>query len=724
MRLKHAFQCGVAAVALVMLVSVIPGELRAQSGGAVAIKAADIGGVVTGPSGPEAGVWVIAETTDLPTRFAKIVVTDDQGRYVIPELPKANYTIWVRGYGLVDTPKVRAAPGKLLNLKATPAPTAAAAAEYYPGVYWYSMLQIPDKSQFPGTGAGGNGISERMTSQEAWIDVVKHYCQACHALGDKGMRTLSPALGHFNNSLEAWQRRVQSGQSMSEMAVGLSWLGPVKALSLYADWTDRIAKGELPFAKPERPKGIERNVVISTWEWSSPKSYLHDEISTDKRNPTVNANGPIYGAPEFSTDLVPVLDPIKNTATTIKHPYLDPATPSSRDIPKGPSIYWGMEPIWDGHTSIHNPMMDEKGRVWFTARLRPDDNPVYCKQGSDHPSAKVAPVAQSMRQLSVYDPKTQKWSLINTCFATHHLNFGHDRNNTLWTSPGLPAQPEGVIGWLNTKMYDETGDPVKSQGWTPLVVDTNGNGKRDAYVEPGRPLDPTKDARVQAGFYGLQPSPIDDTVWGQSLDIGGLKSYVVHLIPGANPAETALAELFLPPDGGYGSRGIDLTSDGIVWTALSSGHLASFDRKKCTRPINGPKALSGQLCPEGWTLYKFPGPQFKGVTDQGSAEHAYFVWVDRFNTLGLGPNVPIATTNGGEALTALVKGKFVTLRVPYPQGFYSKGADGRIDDSNAGWKGRGLWTTTGSRAFFHGEGGVNARPRVFKLQIRPSPLAD
>src|SRR5436190_19457142 len=80
----------------------------------VAIDADDIGGVVTGPNGPEAGVWVIAETKDLPTTFRRIVVTDDRGRYLIPDLPKANYKIWVRGYGLVDSAAVTSAPGKSL----------------------------------------------------------------------------------------------------------------------------------------------------------------------------------------------------------------------------------------------------------------------------------------------------------------------------------------------------------------------------------------------------------------------------------------------------------------------------------------------------------------------------------------------------------------------------------------------------------------------------------
>ncbi len=726
MTIRNFLYSGAATAVLAAFVAAAPAQVRAQQmPAAVTVDADDIGGVVTGPGGPEAGVWVIAETNDLGTKFAKVVVTDDQGRYLIPDLPKANYTIWVRGYGLVDSPKVTSEPGKLLNLTATPAPSEAAAAEYYPGMYWYSLLEIPGKDQFPGTGPQGNGIPPFMKTQNAWIDTVKNACQSCHALGSYGIRHLSDKLGTFKNATEAWERRVQSGQAMANMALAINRLGPTKGLSLYGDWTDRIAKGELPFAKPERPKGVERNVVVSMWDWSNPKIYLHDAVSSDKRNPKLNANGLIYGSPEEASDFFPVLDPVKNTATMIKHPYLDPATPSQKEATMGPSPYWGDDPIWDGHTSIHNPIMDEKGRVWFTARLRPEENPAYCKQGSDHPSAKVVPLATSPRQLSMYDPKTQKWSLINTCFGTHHLYFGHDANDTLWLSQGGPAS--GVVGWLNTKLYDETHDDVKAQGWTPIIVDTNGNGKRDAYVEANQPLDPSKDKRVMAAFYGVQPSPVDDTVWGQSMDVGFSRieqpGYIIHLIPGSNPSETALAELFLPPDEGYGSRGVDLTTDGVVWTVLSSGHMASFDRKKCTKPISGPDALTGKLCPEGWTLYKFPGPQFKGVTDQGSAEHAYYIWVDRHNTLGLGPNVPIASTNGGESLTAIVDGKFVTLRVPYPMGFFTKNADGRIDDPNAGWKGKGLWTTSGTRTNFHGEGGVHASPKVFKLQIRPNPLA-
>jgi hypothetical protein len=151
--------------------------------------------------------------------------------------------------------------------------------------------------------------------------------------------------------------------------------------------------------------------------------------------------------------------------------------------------------------------------------------------------------------------------------------------------------------------------------------------------------------------------------------------------------------------------------------------LASFDRSKCRAPLTGPDAATGQHCYEGWTLHRFPGPQFAGVDPGGSADHAYYVWVDRFNTLGLGNDVPIASTNGSESLTVLVAGKLHQLRVPYPAGFFTKNVDGRIDDPGAGWRGRGVWTTTGTRTPFHSETGKGERPRVFKVQMRPDPLA-
>ena len=706
------------ALALSVAVSFIGSTAQQAVSESIRIDDDDIGGVVTGPNGPEPGVWVIAETADLPTRFVKIVVTDDQGRYVVPDLPKATYSVWVRGYGLVDSPKVRTEPGKIVNLKSVVAPNAAAAAEYYPAIYWYAMLKVPDKSEFPGTGLGGNGIPVTLKSQAQWLDVVKtNGCYTCHQLGNKATRTIPKDLGHFTSSTEAWARRIVSGQAMTQMTNNIGRLDARRALALFADWTDRIAAGELPASKPTRPQGIERNVVITLWDWAGPKDYLHDEASTDKRNPRVNANGLIYGATEESRDLFPVLDPVSHKATQVKMPVRDPNTPSSKQNPMTPSPYWGDEPIWDSQTSMHNPMFDEKGRVWFTSRVGAPANPDFCKRGSDHPSARLFPVDQSNRHLSMYDPKTGKITLIRTCFPTHHLVFAEDADNTLWTSAGGPQS--GVIGWLNRKMFEETGDEARSQGWTALVLDTNGNGKRDDYVEPNQPLDPTKDKRVAAAFYGIAVSPVDGTIWGTVL---GFPGYVIRLNPGPNPPATALAEVFEPPFPGYGPRGMDVDRSGVVWTPLSSGHLASFDRRRCKGPLNGPTA-TGQHCPEGWTLHPFPGPQLQTVTDPGSAEATYYTWVDQHDTFGLGTNVPIATGNANEALLAFVNGKFVTLRVPYPMGFYTKWMDGRFDDPNGGWKGKGLWATYSTRAPFHIEGGKGTTSKVVKFQLRPDPLA-
>jgi hypothetical protein len=716
---KRGLYLGVAAIAVAACLAAAPAELRAQS--TVAIDNDDIGGVVRGPGGPEAGVWVIAETTDLGTKMSKMVVTDDQGRYVIPDLPKAKYKVWVRGYGLVDSPKVDSEPGKQLNLTAVPAPNEKAAAEYYPAIYWYSMIKVPDKASFPGTGPTGNGINPGNKTQGMFLDTLKtNGCVTCHQLGNKATREIPATLGKFASGHEAWTRRIQSGPASTQMVNNVDRLGTQAALNMLGDWTDRIAAGELPASKPTRPQGIERNAVVTVWDWSNPKAYLHDATVSDKRNPTVNANGLIFGATENSTDMVPVFDPVKNVAYEVKLPVRDPKTPNENAAPMfAASPYFGDEKIWDGQTSPHSLYYDEKGRVMFAARIRPAANPDFCKKGSDHPSAKVFPLEQSGRQLTMYDPKTEKFTTINTCFPTHHVQFGFDPNNTLWVSAGGPAS--GAAGWVNMKMFEETGDEVKSQGWTPFILDTNGDGKRGEYTEPNQPFDPAKDRRVNVAFYGASPSPVDGTVWGTSLAFPG---YVVRLDPTKpNPSETAIAEIFEFPEGGYGPRGMDIDSQNVVWVPMSSGHLASFDRRKC-KVLNGPTTVAGKHCPEGWTLYPLPGPKLMGDTGTGSAEASYYTWVDQHNVLGLGKDTPFATGNENESLIALKDGKMVNIVVPYPMGFYAKTFDGRIDDANAGWKGRGIWASAGNRTPFHVEGkGKGELPKLTKIQLRPDPLA-
>src|SRR4029077_11621791 len=164
---KRAASLGMLSVSFGALLAAATGSTALAQ--AVRVDADDIGGVVTGANGPEAGVWVIAETRDLPTKYVKIVATDDQGRYVLPDLPaRATYDIWVRGYGLVDSPKVKSAPGKTVDLKSVAAPNRAAAAQYYPGQYWYAMMKIPPANLFPGTGANCNGMPVSLKDQSQW----------------------------------------------------------------------------------------------------------------------------------------------------------------------------------------------------------------------------------------------------------------------------------------------------------------------------------------------------------------------------------------------------------------------------------------------------------------------------------------------------------------------------------------------------------------------------
>src|SRR5688500_9747665 len=158
MRVNRTLRFLLGAATIVLIASLVLTVSHAQQAPAAPqIDPDDIGGVVTGPKGPEAGVWVIAETRDMQSRYIKSVVTDDQGRYVLPDLPKANYTVWARGYGLVDSDKTTTAPGRIVNITAKVAPTPAAAAHYYPAIYWYSMLKIPTEAEFANPSGSGIG---------------------------------------------------------------------------------------------------------------------------------------------------------------------------------------------------------------------------------------------------------------------------------------------------------------------------------------------------------------------------------------------------------------------------------------------------------------------------------------------------------------------------------------------------------------------------------------
>ncbi len=680
-----------AVAASALLLAAVAGLSARQSAPAtVAIDADDIGGVVTGAKGPEAGVWVIAQTSDLPTKFIRIVVTDDKGRYVLPDLPKAGYDVWVRGYGLVDSPKVKGQPGKMLNLKAIAAPTAKAAADYYPANYWYALLEPPPKSDFPGTGRTGNGIPEQNQTQGSWLGNAKmtNACTQCHQMGTKATRELTAdQKAKFKNSVDAWDYRLVIGISGTFMNSTLAPLGRQRALKVFANWSDRIAKGEIPPVAPPRPAGVERNLVVTEWEWANSKRFVHDEITTDRRNPTLNGYGPVVGTEELSGDFIAVLDPVKHTDKEIPVPANDPnAKATWSDSIPNTSEYWGDELIWQAKVAPHNPMFDSKGRVWITARGG-------CR---------------------VFDPKTDKVLQLKDCPVGHHLQF--DDNDVLWGDGGGGA-------WFDSRLWDKTGDEKKAGGHIVRVMDANGNGKLDAgWVSAKDKLDPTKDKELDPGqAYSVIPNPVDGSVWiSYSVIPGGIMRY---------DPKTKLSEWYEPPymnknakTQGYLPHGIDVDrKTGVIWTGLNSGHYAEFDRRKC-KVTNGPSA-TGQHCPEGWTLHQAPGPNFKTVEESGTADSYYLNWVDWHNTSGLGDNTPFLVGSTSDSLMGLVNNKWVVLRVPYPLGFHPRGMDGRIDDAKAGWKGRGLWSTHAAQASWHQEGGKSERPKAIHFQLRPDPLA-
>ena len=672
--------------------------------GPIPTRADYIEGVVASAKGPEAGVWVIAETNDLPTKFAKVVVTDDRGRYMLPQMPDANYKLWVRGYGLVDSKPVMAKPGQKIDLKAVIAPDGKAAALVYPANYWLSLMTIP-----PG----------KLSLDEAAGSVKG--CLICHQVGDPATRTLPPAtmkLGDFHSSLEAWDRRTKSGPAGALMSSIYNAIGPQR--KMFADWSDLIASGAYPKEAPPRPKGIERNVVLTLWDWGTATSYMHDEAASDLRNPTVNANGPVFGV-VASSNTVAVLDPIKNTASMIEVP--------SNAQPAGymnmPSPYWGDENIWLSTAQPRSSAIDDKGRVWYSERIRGTENvrdggkqPDYCKAGSSNKYAHYFPIEKSSKQVGYYDQTTKQLTMIDTCFTTDHNEFGPDGS--------LFFGMDNVVGWVDSKMWDKTHNDEQSQGWLPGVLDTNGDGKiTKPWTEPNEPIDPKKDHRINFACYAISVSPLDGSAWCSG--IGLQEKSLVRIERGSNPPETSKAEIYQPPlghdPGLFSTGGVSVDSNGVAWQNWrGTDYITAFDRRKC-KVLNGPTA-TGQHCPEGWTLYETPGPTFQGGTKVRASVN-YLIFVDRAGVLGLGKDIPMTGAVNSDAVLAVIPktGEFVTIRLPYPMGYFARSMQGRIDDPKAGWKGRSFWTSYNSYTPWHLEGGIGTKDKVVRIQMRPDPLA-
>ncbi len=637
---------------------------------------------------PEAGVWVIAQTASLLTPYRKIVVTDDDGRFVIPELPDATYQVWMRGYGLADSARVNAKRGGTVELMAEPAATPQQAAASYPASYWLSLIEPPDGSS-------------------AWVSQFKLGCQLCHQVGTVMTR---------NKTRELYDVGFRTAATMHATADGL---GRAKLLDALATWSARINVGEVPKAPP-RPQGIERSLVITQWAWGDGTTYAHGGIATDKRAPTANANGPVYGA-DIGNDRLLVLEPGLHLPREIKMPTRAgfetpwcnqtyrplgakgeptpvgfgslgcPAPGGTSSIPNG----------YDNPANPHSLMIDDeyKGRVWISTQIRREwgeDLPEFCKKDP------VIANHHHHRQLAFFGPLTNAFELFDTCFGTQNLQIG--TNGRVWTSGD-----SYVIGWFDRNKYDPDQPETleAAQGWSPIVVDSDGDGVPDLPI---------------VGFNdGIVLNSADGSVWtaqpganpGDPFDYRGR---LVRYDPGSDRHET-----FIPPAPGAGPRAVDVDALGVIWVALGgSGQLGKFERRKCKQTWG-----AGEQCSEGWTLYDSPGPVMTTTPNEAgglSADFHYDLWVDQFDALGLGKDVVLLNGTGSDSLLAFDprKESWIVIRIPYPLATFTRDLDGRIDDAGAGWKGRGLWFNNGIDPLLHSE---IPQSYVGKVQLRPDPLA-
>ena len=266
------------------------------------------------------------------------------------------------------------------------------------------------------------------------------------------------------------------------------------------------------------------------------------------------------------------------------------------------------------------------------------------------------------------DPKTRQFKQVNICFDTHHVQF--DKDETLYGNGVF----SGAIGWINTRILDETGDEAKAQGWCRGYHDLNQDGK----------VDPAVDRQIAVSvIYSVIPHPTDGV-----RHPGPMPGKIIRIDPKTRWRSLRAAVRSAAGVVGYTPRGIDVDSNGVIWTRWRAADTSPVSTAASARPLQGPSATSGQHCREGWTLYPVPGPRFKGVRGD--------VAVD-FQVLQLRRPLQHVRSRRQHAVRERHElrfaaglqpdGTWLVFRVPYPLGFFSRGMDGRIDDPKAGWKG-------------------------------------
>jgi streptogramin lyase len=653
--------------------------------------AASIGGVVVNEvtHRPEAGVWVIAETLSLATPYRRIVVTDDLGRFLVPDLPEASFDVWTRGYGLKDSPPIRAARGGVVTINVSTATDLRAAARIYPANYWLSLYQPPTPQELP----------KWFQTQADWVADWKLSCIVCHQQGYELTRLWTRP--------EYWDLVWHRATSMERSA---ERLGHDALRSANADWASRIAEGEVP-PQPPRPTGIERNVVLTEWAWGQNDSYIHDEIATDKRHPSLYPYGKVWGL-DYGQDKVWSLDPVSNQVVSYQVPTRNVLAPRGGRDDEAPAGDWA---ALNNPANPHNLLLDERGKLWITTQVRGEQASDYPRWAHDVIDVATGPPVPKLianrpqelpsptghhRQLGYFDTKTEQFALLDTAYGTHHLQF--DGQGRIWTSgdsvglgmfdpsrldPQHPEEsaPRAQTMWLN--INSETGKPRTGGGYGICVSLFDGTVWR---AFPGGGFGPSRTGEVDPHFSSsLGSGP------------GGNK------IQKFDPKTRTFRDYPLPKPG-FGPRGLDATSDGKIWFGTGSGHLGRFDPQT-----------------EQFKYWESPGPKIKGMgSETGSADFHYYIFADQFDTLGLGKDMIILMGTNSDSLLVFdpVNERFTVLRVPYPIGFFSRGVDGRIDDPKAGWKGRGLWADYGTDAVpLFTEKGLASH--LVHFQIRPHPLA-
>ena len=344
---------------------------------------------------------------------------------------------------------------------------------------------------------------------------------------------------------------------------------------------------------------------------------------------------------------------------------LGPGMPA-RYKPLQPSAYWGDRQLWDTRANNHNAMFDAKGRLWLAATVRGQDNPAWCKKGSDNPYAKVFPLEKSQRQVAMLDPKTMKYTFVDTCFATHHPQFGYDADNTLWFSGTGPVRGLGRHQSVRRNRRRAEGAGLGAVG------------ARHQWQRQARRLSPsranagrsrTRITRITAGSgpYSVMPNPKDGSIWYAIGTFAGPPGFLRF-----DPEDEAVGGLLHSEAGLRHPRRRHRWQWRAVGLRLErpSHELRPQQVQRSAQRVRPRPVIT---VPKVGHSTNIRGPASTAFPNT-SAEASYYTWVDQHNTLGLGENVPISTANLNDGFVALKDGQMMIAAHPLPDGLLRQGA--------------------------------------------------